>query len=372
MQIHTHRKRYNQDRFLTDKQVINYLESIQVNKDLYTCKKCNGLIRWNNADYFLTKQPSENDGLFGQLRCTKTATFLNPRIYNGNSYHLGYCYNCACDIFPEIPDRKSPLNPATNRSKVLYNVSDEDFKSITNNVCKRTLETYIDKFGDDIGKEKWKHYCEKQSLTNTYDYKKEKYGWTKEEFKSYNKSRACTLNNFIIRYGEDKGKQRWKHYIERQSYTCSLEYFIQEYGEEDGTIKYKEFADKRLTGSGGKGFSYIADEFFKLLSDKFSKNKIYTHVLGTGEKLIGKYHLDYYDETLNIAVEFYGDFWHANPLIYKENDSILGVSTCEIWERDKARENEIKQNGIKEVYIVWENDFRNNPLETLNKLISNF
>jgi len=52
--------------------------------------------------------------------------------------------------------------------------------------------------------------------------------------------------------------------------------------------------------------------------------------------------LDYYDETLNIAVEFYGDFWHANPLIYKENDSILGVSACEIWERDKIRENEIK------------------------------
>ena len=154
MQIHTHRKRYNQDRFLTDKQVINYLESIQVNKDLYTCKKCNGLIRWNSADYFLTKQPSENDGLFGQLRCTKTATFLNPRIYNGHSYHLGYCYKCACEMFPEIPDRKSPLNPATNRSKVLYNVSDEDFKTITNNVCKRTLETYIDKFGEDIGKER--------------------------------------------------------------------------------------------------------------------------------------------------------------------------------------------------------------------------
>ena len=37
-------------------------------------------------------------------------------------------------MFPEIPDRKSPLNPATNRSKVLYDVSDEDFKSITNYV----------------------------------------------------------------------------------------------------------------------------------------------------------------------------------------------------------------------------------------------
>lgn len=89
MQIHIHMKRYNQDRFLSDDQVIKYLESIQVNKDLYTCKKCDGLIRWNNADYFLTKQPSENDGLFGQLRCTKTAAFLNPRIYNGHSYHLG-------------------------------------------------------------------------------------------------------------------------------------------------------------------------------------------------------------------------------------------------------------------------------------------
>jgi hypothetical protein len=78
------------------------------------------------------------------------------------------------------------------------------------------------------------------------------------------------------------------------------------------------------------------------LSEKFPANKIYTHVLETGEKLIGKYHLDYYDETLNVAVEFYGDFWHANPLIYKETDCILGVSVSEIWKRDKARETEIK------------------------------
>lgn len=28
--------------------------------------------------------------------------------------------------------------------------------------------------------------------------------------------------------------------------------------------------------------------------------------------------------------------------------------------------------GVKEVYIIWENDFRNYPVETLNKLISNF
>lgn len=79
-----------------------------------------------------------------------------------------------------------------------------------------------------------------------------------------------------------------------------------------------------------------------LLSNEFPENKIYTHVLGTGEKLIGKYHLDYYDETLNVAVEFYGDFWHANPVIYKETDCILGVGVSEIWKRDDTRINEIK------------------------------
>ena len=31
------------------------------------------------------------------------------------------------------------------------------------------------------------------------------------------------------------------------------------------------------------------------------------------------YHVDYYDKTLNIIIEFYGDFFHLNPKIYDAN-----------------------------------------------------
>jgi hypothetical protein len=45
-----------------------------------------------------------------------------------------------------------------------------------------TEKNLIKKWGEEKGKIKWKEYCEKQSISNTFEYKKEKYGWSKEEF----------------------------------------------------------------------------------------------------------------------------------------------------------------------------------------------
>ena len=41
-----------------------------------------------------------------------------------------------------------------------------------------TLENMIRKYGDVDGEIKWEQYKDKQSYTNSYEYKKEKYGWT--------------------------------------------------------------------------------------------------------------------------------------------------------------------------------------------------
>ena len=54
----------------------------------------------------------------------------------------------------------------------------------------------IKKWGIELGKQKWKEYCNKQSITNTFEYKKEKYGWDENEFNEFNKKKRNYIKKF--------------------------------------------------------------------------------------------------------------------------------------------------------------------------------
>lgn len=227
----------------------------------------------------------------------------------------------------------------------------------------------IKKYGEELGLEKWNSYCQKQSITNTFEYKREKYGMTKEEFKEYNKSRACTKELFIKRHGYEEGLKRWSEYCERQRYTNSKEYFIKEYGEEKGLEKYINFAKSRAEqySTSFSSVSKISLELFNNIIKYFINNEIYFNkneyeiILNTGDV----YHLDYYDKTLNVIIEFYGDFWHYNPLIYNEND--INVYNKHLY--DKQRIEKIQKELKSRIIIVWEHTYYNNKQKTIDKII---
>lgn len=69
-----------------------------------------------------------------------------------------------------------------------------------------------------------------------------------------------------------------------------------------------------------------------------------------------------------VIIEFYGNFWHANPRIYGPYD-IAGHNTLakDIWQRDEKRLRKLYELGHS-VYIVWEDEYRNSPDEILYKL----
>jgi G:T-mismatch repair DNA endonuclease (very short patch repair protein) len=62
-----------------------------------------------------------------------------------------------------------------------------------------------------------------------------------------------------------------------------------------------------------------------------------------------------------IIIEINGNFWHANPLYYQDNDIIKypgGKKTAkEVWERDKKFIDWAEKNGYK-VIVIWEDDFK--------------
>lgn len=71
-----------------------------------------------------------------------------------------------------------------------------------------------------------------------------------------------------------------------------------------------------------------------------------------------------YDFYLNdkILIEVQGDFWHANPIKYKNSDILNHpggkVSALDIWEKDKNKKENAKKYGYQLIYI-WEHAMNN-------------
>jgi hypothetical protein len=66
------------------------------------------------------------------------------------------------------------------------------------------------------------------------------------------------------------------------------------------------------------------------------------------------------------VIEFYGDYWHCNPTIYNESRIIkIGneyKKVTDVWNDDKLRIEYVKKIPyIKDVLIVWQQDYNNNP-----------
>ena len=152
--------------------------------------------------------------------------------------------------------------------------------------------------------------------------------------------------------------------------------FIEHYGVDNiwKTEEFKQFTRERWN-------SYDAEEKTRCLLGLFDRRKNGTvsnlekRVMGLlkdvgipfeSQYRIGRYFHRYDIRISNtkILLEVNGDFWHANPEIYKEDD-ILNFSETnkprakDIWKKDQKNAEIANKNGFKVLYL-WEK-------ETLNK-----
>jgi hypothetical protein len=69
--------------------------------------------------------------------------------------------------------------------------------------------------------------------------------------------------------------------------------------------------------------------------------------------------VDGLDRETNTIYEFYGDFFHGNPLVYDPNklNPLLKVTFGQLYEETMAKENIIKSNGYN-LIAIWENEFK--------------
>ena len=259
-----------------------------------------------------------------------------------------------------------------------------------------TLENMSRKYPRAEAEERYRIYTEKQRIKNTYAFKKQKFGWTEEQFNEYNKSRAVTLENCIKKHGEEKGTRIFHNYCEKQRNSgVSLSFFINKYGIEKGTKKFKEVCSSKPNTLENFTKRYGAEEGLQKFNEyierrksnrAFRSNKADNlfealRLLDNGDiRCIENEHMiydnqhtfayDYTNLTKMKIIEFNGNFWHANPLEYYDENEILyeGKSVKNIWERDRIKLELAKTKGF-DVMIVWEYEWDNNSTEIFSNIL---
>ena len=358
-------------KYLSEQEIVQYCKDNNIDPSICYCKECGKFLAYDNAVFHI-------NSVTKKIVCDDNKlSFLSTRNYNGNEYHLCRCYDCVCDKFPNFKDvRFKFAHKAAKYTQYGFGVPDEDFKPVCDARQSVTKEKMIKKYGITEGTERWNSYCKKQADSNKFEYKHEKHGMTYEEYDEYNKSRAVTLDNMIKRYGVQDGLFHWNQYVERQRYTCTLEYFIEKYGDTIGTEKYNDFVEKRNTSNRLFGPSAISLEMFDKLIKNYKNNIVYydENEYSVHTNKLCLYHVDYYDKTLNIIIEFYGDFFHLNPKIYdadfiqfKHHEKAILAKNR--WQHDKERIDDIQQTLNCKVIIVWESTYKNDKKGTINSLI---
>lgn len=242
-----------------------------------------------------------------------------------------------------------------------------------------SLDYFIEKYGEKLGTQRYEELCESKGVSKKNCI--EKYGKNvgTQFFKDYCKKQVKagnTIDYYVEKYGKVEGTKRYHIVCSQKS--LSLHNFKRKYGEVEGLKQYKAYISKNSVG-----FSRVSQELFKQIDDvlgdfandsffylKNYEQEVVIKSTDDGETKIAK--LDY---SLNDkAIEFNGDYWHANPALYSADDMILRSGgkrelVKDIWDREAKRTAALIKQGFK-VHVVWESDYKEDPEKVVAECVN--
>jgi len=240
----------------------------------------------------------------------------------------------------------------------------EDVFKILNPYFTTNKESYIDRHG----KNKWEQYSSKLGSTQVISCWQTKYwinkGYSYEDAKKLiSKNASRDINYFINKYGKEKGKQSYQNMIEKRKFSFSLEGYCKKYGS-DGFKKYHECIKKKT--------SWVPNIQSKVSLDCISE--LYTllpnNIKCIYEEPIEFYVCDFYFPELKCVIEFYGDYWHQNPLISNIGDR-YHIEKCH--DNHKRRSECLLNSGrVDKIIIVWELAYTKSKTECLLNILKCF
>lgn len=328
------------------------------------CKVTNEYILYSNTRVRIKKGSKhvEFDG----------TSHLTSKTIDGTVYTLKISEKCLHEKFPDTKTKNRVYNVVSPATIFAFDISEDDAK-FSKSERAQTLENMINRYGDVEGPKRFEEYKKKQAYSNTFEYKQEKHGWTKELFDDFNKSRAVTLELCIERHGLEEGKKVYNNYITLQAYTNSPEYYLKKHGDQGYEIYKKTYA-KRLkfnkdNSVSQKLFKRIENDIKDLNLNLYFSSKMGEKYYDLGNGITCLF--DFFIEELNFVVEYYGEVFHANPSKFKGTDTPnpfeKDLTAEEIWENDNIRETLIKDTGMKFMKI-WEGE--ENDEDLYNSIIS--
>ena len=334
-----------------------------------------------NSNFYITYNTKQK---YIQL----SVPYIYCREIDHKKYYLSCCENCLLKHFKDNPPKaqKYYFMKANKYGAYCFGYSYDEYKKICSMTVGVTEKSMIKKWGEELGIQKWNEYKRKQSVTNTFEYKKKKFNWNKEQFDEFNKSRAVTLKNLQNKYGKELGEIYFNDYVEKQKLTKSHEYMINKYGEEKtkaiNQSKGQTLSNyiKRLGKIEGlkqyeimlshhkNYFSKISQKFFDEI-DKYISQKYTTYYATKNHEYGVNLHnndyirLDYFILELNLCIEFNGTYFHADPRFFDENDypnpHNKVLTSKVIWENDNNRYKKLKEYRNIDTIVVWEYDYNN-------------
>lgn len=166
---------------------------------------------------------------------------------------------------------------------------------------------------------------------------------------------TTSLENYIIKYGNIIGTKKYNERCQKISKANTKKWFLEKYGQEIGEKNWEIFRKKKhkAFGPNKSKRSLIINKILEQNNIKYvDEYKYENQKFKTGS-------MDFYLTDFNIIIEFYGDYWHCNPSLYKKNyyHKICKQFAFEIWEKDKTRINHIFKNEFKKkvtILIIWE------------------
>lgn len=256
-----------------------------------------------------------------------------------------------------------------NVKKAINNIPLEKKKEINNKISKKnngkkgkwhnSIDEFINKYGQEEGLKRYNNFrnnLKNNSLKGTSISKKMKYINSKQYY--------------IDKYGEEEGLNKYNIWKKSQDHG-SINFFINKYGQEKGTIKYIETNKTKFIKS---YYSKISQECFNEISEFIENSNLILfgdkelQLYTTDNNIIKRFCYDFCYQ--NKIIEFNGDKWHCNPKFFKENDfNIKKIKAKDVWDYDKKKKELAESRGY-EVLIIWEDDWKNNKIKTLNKVLN--
>lgn len=260
-------------------------------------------------------------------------------------YDLIFEYLTNDEIKKYLPLLISMLNGCSENLFNRFQVYIKEFiKTGDKSITKRRM---LLKYGEEIGTQKWNDYCNKQSVN------------------------GVKLEYFIEKYGQETGTMLYNDICKKKS--LSKKNFIRKYGEEIGLKKYVQYWENKHIGFYSEMSQKLFREIEKILKEhNIDIDHIYYHSKNKEFGLMDDnryYKYDFVDTINKVAIEFNGDYWHANPIKYKPDDLIRSTKAMNIWKKDHIKLELLRNNGYN-VVIVWESEYNFNKNDLIKRVLN--